>query len=239
MLVTVRTGMHVMAFCMGVSLPFIVLKDHQQGPDLDEKVKTFLMSDECRWRDASISASDGKALHDLIMANNYKQALEIGTSTGHSAIWIAWALSKTGGKLTTIETNEQRHQQALEDFEKAGLSEFIDARLVDAHEPVTELEGPYDFIFIDTNADQYPEYIRMLLPKLRVGGCLSAHNVLDQRMSGVSEFLKELRNTPDLETKILRSSGSGLTVSFKRDVRSRSGHRVVRPSREAVSCGSS
>jgi predicted O-methyltransferase YrrM len=49
---------------------------------------------------------DGKLLYDIIIKNNYKSALEIGTSTGHSGIWIAWALSKTDGKLVTIEIDE-------------------------------------------------------------------------------------------------------------------------------------
>ena len=46
---------------------------------------------------------DGPVLYDLIIKNTYTRALELGTSTGHSSIWFAWALSKTGGKLITIE----------------------------------------------------------------------------------------------------------------------------------------
>jgi predicted O-methyltransferase YrrM len=88
------------------------------------------------------------------MRNNYKKALEIGTSTGHSSVWIAWALSKTGGKLITIEIDEGRHRQALAHFEEAGLSEYIDARLADAHELVPKLEGPFDFVFCDGRAEE-------------------------------------------------------------------------------------
>jgi len=51
-------------------------------------------------------------LYNLIIKNNYRRALEIGTSTGHSAIWMAWALSKTSrAKLITIEIDEGRHKQ--------------------------------------------------------------------------------------------------------------------------------
>lgn len=50
-------------------------------------------------------------------------------STGHSAIWIAWGLSETGGKLITIEIDPTRHQQAMENFRAAGLSDYIDARM--------------------------------------------------------------------------------------------------------------
>ncbi len=59
------------------------------------------------WRDMNVPASDGKLLYDIIMENKYKSAVEIGTSTGHSSIWIAWALSKTGGKLITFEIDER------------------------------------------------------------------------------------------------------------------------------------
>lgn len=52
---------------------------------------------------------------------------------GLSGIWIAWALSKTGGKLITIDIDEERHKQALKNFKEAGLSEDIDTRLADAH----------------------------------------------------------------------------------------------------------
>ncbi len=55
----------------------------------------------------NVPLSDGKILYDLIVKNNYKNAVEIGTSTGHSAIWMAWALSKTGGKLITIEIDKR------------------------------------------------------------------------------------------------------------------------------------
>ena len=114
---------------------------------LDEKVKTFLEYQRGKWVDWNVPASDGKVLYDLIIKNNYTKAIEIGTSTGHSAIWMAWALSKTGGKLITIEIDEDRHRTALENFQQAGLSKFIDARLADAHELVKELKGPFDFVF--------------------------------------------------------------------------------------------
>ena len=65
-----------------------------------------------RWRDLNVPYEDGQVLYDLIVKNNYTRALEIGTSTGHSAIWIAWALSKTGGKLITIEIQEARYKTA-------------------------------------------------------------------------------------------------------------------------------
>src|SRR5512138_1694411 len=99
----------------------------------DEKVKSFLNDHSRQWYDMNVPAADGQLLYDIIVKNNYKCALEIGTSTGHSGVWIAWALSKTGGKLITIDIDEARHKTALENFKLAGLSDYIDARLADAH----------------------------------------------------------------------------------------------------------
>jgi len=67
-------------------------------------VKKFLETHRGKWVDWNVPEVDGKVLHGLIIKNNYTKALEIGISTGHSAIWIAWALSKTGGKLAQFRT---------------------------------------------------------------------------------------------------------------------------------------
>lgn len=58
--------------------------------DLDPHLKSFLDSNRGRWRDMNVPAVDGQPPHDIIVKNKYTQALEIGTSTGPSGIWIAW-----------------------------------------------------------------------------------------------------------------------------------------------------
>jgi len=184
---------------------------------IDEKVKKFLENHRYEWGDMNVPESDGKALYDLIIKNNYKKALEIGTSTGHSTIWIAWALSKTGGKLITIEINEYRHKKALSNFREAGLSDCIDARLADAHDLVPELEGPFDFVFCDADKIWYKNYLIAVLPKLEVGGCFTAHNVLNTWYGrGIKEFNDYVNKLPNLETNILHSSSSGISVSYKK-----------------------
>lgn len=186
------------------------------GQDIDSRVRSFLDAHRRSWRDMNVPEADGQRMYDLIVEHGYTRALEIGTSTGHSAIWIAWALSKTGGKLITVEIDERRYNQALQYFREVGLSEYIDARLADAHELVPQLAGPFDFVFIDADKDWYTRYFRAVLPKLTVGGCLTAHNVSGRRTGWVREFLEALESTPNLETEVVGSRGSGLSVSFKR-----------------------
>lgn len=189
-----------------------------QNSALDEKVRKFLNDNSRRWYDMNVPAIDGQLLHDIIVKNNYKSALEIGTSTGHSSIWIAWALSKTGGKLITIEIDEGRHRQALENFKKAGVSEYIDARLADAHELVKELKGPFDFVFSDADKEWYKNYFIDIDPKLKVGGCFTAHNISDRGWGGYggqAEFLRYVRSLKNYETTV-NSAGGGVSISYKK-----------------------
>jgi len=188
----------------------------EENQNLDEKVKNFLESHRYSWRDMNVPEADGKILYDLIIKHNYTKALEIGTSTGHSAIWIAWALSKTGGKLITIEISEYRYKEALSNFEESGLSDYIDARHADAHELIPKLKGPFDFVFCDADKGWYKNYLIAVLPKLEVGGCFTAHNVSGRRQWGIREFLDYLRSLPNMETTIDRTSWSGISISYKK-----------------------
>ncbi len=126
-------------------------KEHH--PSLDAQVTQFLESHRHRWNAWNVPFEDGKILHDLVVAGRFRNILEIGTSTGHSAIWLAWAASKTGGKVVTIEIDPGRHKIALENFKQAGVEAYIDARLADAHDLVTQLPGPFDFVFSDADKE--------------------------------------------------------------------------------------
>ncbi|MBE0664331.1 MAG: class I SAM-dependent methyltransferase, partial [Candidatus Aminicenantes bacterium] len=141
--------------------------------ELDKKVQSFLDQRKGTWLRGSIPESDGKLLFDIIKKNKYTHAVEIGTSTGYSSIWIAWALSKTGGKLITIEIDKGRQQTAVANFKEAGLSGYIDARLADAHELVYQLDGPFDFVFMD--ADISTDYVEATANKIVKGGVFITH----------------------------------------------------------------
>jgi len=214
-------------FLVLASLLIIIRIDAQtagNSSSLDEKVKAFLAENSRQWYDMNVPAADGQLLYDIIVKNNYKNALEIGTSTGHSGIWIAWALSKTGGKLITIDIDEGRNKKAVENFKKAGVSQFVDARLADAHELVKELKGPFDFVFSDADKDWYKNYFVDVDPKLKVGGCFTAHNISAPRQGGQggrggyggqSLFLTYIMGLKNYETTV-NSAGGGVSISYKR-----------------------
>jgi len=199
-------------------ISYAVAEAGDRSEDLDVRVRQVLDSDRWGRGDMNVPAVDGQTLYDIIIEHKYTKALEIGTSTGHSSIWIAWALSKTGGKLITLEIDEQRHREALKNLEEAGLSEFVDARLGDAHEIVPALEGPFDFAFSDADKNWYKNYLIAVLPKLEAGGCYTSHNVSSRgrgRGGWVGEYLDYLYSLPDLETTI-DERGSGLSISYKK-----------------------
>ena len=209
-------------------------QNNKENTAIDEKVRKFLAENSRQWYDMNVPPVDGQLIYDIIIKNNYKTALEIGTSTGHSGIWIAWALSKTGGKLITIDVDEGRHNKAVENFKKAGLSNYIDARLADAHELVKELKGPFDFIFSDADKDWYKNYFIELDPKLETGGCYASHNIRDFSPSysegntgggpgrvrgrggpGQGDYLAYLKSLQNYETTV-NSNGGGLAISYKK-----------------------
>ena len=214
-----KTKMIGLILCLLLTATIVPIKLKAQAlkenPVLDAQVKKFLSENSGRWHDMNVPTNDAQLLYDLVIKGKYTSALEIGTSTGLSGIYIAWALSKTGGKLITIDIDEGRHKIALENFKKAGLSEYIDARLADAHSLVKELKGPFDFVFSDADKNWYKNYFIDVDPKLKVGGCYTTHNISETRRMGEGNYLEYIRSLKNYETT-LNSAGGGLLISYKR-----------------------
>ena len=191
---------------------------------LDVRVQAFLDKMRHGWYDMNVSERDGKVLFDLVLKNGYTRGLEIGTSTGHSGTWIAWALSKTNGKLITIDIDEERHAQAVAHFKESGLIDFVDARLADAHDLVEKLTGPFDFVFIDADKEWYTNYAKAVIPKVVEGGCIAAHNVSGPSRGrfrggyggGTAEYYDYMKSLTNFETNIHSESLGDLAVSYKK-----------------------
>ena len=101
------------------------------------------------------------------------------------------------------------------------MSEYIDARLADAHSLVKELKGPFDFVFSDADKDWYKNYFNDVDPKLKVGGCFTAHNISAPRQGGrggyggQADFLNYVMSLKNYETTV-NSNGGGVSISYKR-----------------------
>jgi predicted O-methyltransferase YrrM len=210
----------LVAFAIVPLLVTTSLPDVQADDALDSRVQVFLDSHTRQWRDMNVPTADGRILHELIVERGFTQAVEIGTSTGHSTLWIAWALAKTGGKLTTIEIDRRRYEEARENIAAAGLSDYVEFILGDAHEVVPALNGPYDFVFSDADKGWYINYFDAMYPKLTPDACFTAHNVSapgerGRRRSG-SDYFEHVSQIEDMKSYVHPESRSGVAISCKR-----------------------
>ncbi|HEY8192448.1 MAG TPA: class I SAM-dependent methyltransferase, partial [Gaiellaceae bacterium] len=120
---------------------------------------------------------EGQFLGWLVWLSNAQNVLEIGTFTGYSSISMALAL-REGGRITSLDVNEETTAVARRYAEEAGVLERIDYRVGPALEQLAELDGPWDIVFIDADKPNYLNYYEAVLPKLGDEGFIVADNVL-------------------------------------------------------------
>jgi caffeoyl-CoA O-methyltransferase len=119
----------------------------------------------------------GRFLTMMAGLMNARRILEIGTFTGYSAICLAEGMAP-GGKLISIDINDEVLPIAREAVTKAGYQDRIELVTGNAAEVMPSLEGPFDLIFIDADKRNYARYYELALPLLRKGGLIMADNVL-------------------------------------------------------------
>ncbi len=158
----------------------------------------------------NVPASDGRLLRVLAESIGAKSIVELGTSTGLSGMWFSLALQQTGGRLTTFEIDRGRAATARRHFQEAGVDGMITIVEGDAHANVSRLKEPIDLVFIDADKDGYLDYLNKLLPLVRPGGLILAHNV---NMS--PDYVRAVTTNPALET-VFAGDGADLGVTLKK-----------------------
>jgi caffeoyl-CoA O-methyltransferase len=155
----------------------------------------------------------GKMLEFISMMIKPEKILEIGTFTGYSAICLAKGL-KPGGKLFTVELNDEMSEFSQSYFQKSGVSSKIIQLTGRAQDVVPELDLEFDLAFIDGDKREYTEYYNMIIRKIRPGGFIIADNVLwgdkvldpftrDQQTRGIIDFNEMISVQKDIEKVIL------------------------------------
>jgi len=156
----------------------------------------------------------GKFLELLSKMLKPDRILEIGTFTGYSAICLASGLAE-GGKLDTIDSNDETYEMAAEYFKKAEMESRIHQIKGDALEIMKRLDRHYDLIFIDGEKREYTSYYRLAIELLKKGGIILADNVLwggkvvdqneknDPATAGILDFNKQVVEDKRVELVIL------------------------------------
>jgi caffeoyl-CoA O-methyltransferase len=188
----------------------------QAKSDTEKKILAILkdMLETQRRGSMSVPEDDGRILRLFVESLGAKNVVEIGTSVGYSGVWLGLGLQTTGGKLTTFEIDEGRATQARESFKRAGLDGIITIVMGDAHETVTKLKDPIDLLFLDADKEGYLDYLNKLVPLVRPGGLIVAHNI--NRQQADPRYVKAITTAPNLETLFINLESSGISVTMKK-----------------------
>jgi predicted O-methyltransferase YrrM len=162
----------------------------------------------------NVPALDGRLLYDTIIKSGYKRGLEIGTSNGYSGLWLGLAFKITGGTLITLELEPKRAREAQANFKKAGLDHIIESRIADAFGEIPQINGRFDFIFMDAWKSDYLAFWHLVKDRIKPGGVITAHNVSNAR-GEMTDFLDEIQSDSSFTTVIDKTSYAGVSFSFK------------------------
>lgn len=170
----------------------------------------------------NVAPNQGKLLQLLATMQGARKILEIGTLGGYSTIWLARALP-ADGRLITLEAEPLHAKIAQKNIARAGLEKIVELRqgpaLDSLEQLVLEKSGPFDFIFIDADKENYPDYLAWSLKLSRRGTCIIADNVIrngavidpaheDPRVQGVRRFNELLAAEPRVTATTLQTVGS-------------------------------
>ncbi|MBV9817482.1 MAG: O-methyltransferase [Solirubrobacterales bacterium] len=167
----------------------------------------------------------GQLLQVLALAVHARRALEVGTAIGVSTLYIARGLAPDG-EVVSFEVDAERHATAGEYLERAGVGDRVDLRCKDARAGLLELEGKFDFAFLDGVKAEYGAYFEAVLPLLDDGAVLVIDNVLlsgsvagpedggSERASMMRSFNERILHHPEL-TATLTPVGDGVIVAVR------------------------
>ncbi len=167
----------------------------------------------------------GQALRMFSLMMRPANILEIGTYTGYSAICLAEGL-RPGGKLITIDINEELHGMVQRYLERAGLNDRVEALVGNARDIIPTLPQTFDLVFIDADKENYATYFDLVIDRMSTGGFIIADNVLwsgkvlqpdselDRETIALKDFARKLKDDSRVET-VLLPIRDGLLVARK------------------------
>src|SRR5688500_17235252 len=173
---------------------------------------------EIRGKDSgqlAVSEEDGRFLRVLTATTGAKRVLEIGGASGYSAIWIGLGLRATGGRLVTIEYDPGRAKELAENVRRAGPSANVQVVPGAASKRIPKPPGTFDLVFLDAWKKDYKAFFDMVFPRIDKGGLFVAHNVVNKK-SEMGDFLDAIERHPQAWSTIVKPSGEGMSLTYKR-----------------------
>lgn len=163
------------------------------------------------------TVGDAMMLRILVESARCKRGVEVGSATGFGAVNMGIAFERTGGHLYTLEIDPKMAKTCRENLEKVGLEKTVTCVEGDALKTLPELEGQFDFVFIDAVKQDYMKYFKLMEPKLKTGAVIVADNVIRSERA-MKDFLDYIQTSPDYDTVIIRASmekNDGMSISYK------------------------
>jgi predicted O-methyltransferase YrrM len=163
----------------------------------------------------NVEPETGALLNVLVRALGARAVLEIGTSNGVSTLYLADAVAANGGRLVSIELEEERSARARANLEQAGLDGVVELRTGDAAGALRDSpDGAWDLVFLDAERPQYPGYWQDLVRTLRPGGLIAADNAISH-----AEQMAPFRAVVDADPEAvsaLDATGAGVLLVTRR-----------------------
>jgi predicted O-methyltransferase YrrM len=168
-----------------------------------------------------VSASQGKLLYLLALAQGARRILEVGTLGGFSTLWLARALP-SDGHLVTLELEPRHAEVARDNFVRAGLAECIELHVGPALDTLAQLRAervaPFDFVFIDADKANNLNYVQAAVDLSQVGTLIVVDNVVregavvarrrDAAAEGVRRMAEWIRGEPRLSATVIQTVGA-------------------------------
>ncbi len=190
---------------------------HELIPKNDEEKKILAVLEDMtstqRTQGANVPMDDGRFLRILVESINAQNVVEIGTANGYSALWMLLGLKSTGGRLTTFEIEPSSVRLARQNFKNAGVDGIATVIEGDAHDKVKDLKDPIDLLFLDADKDGYYDYLKQLLPLIRPGGLIVAHNM---NQWGTQTYIDAVTKDADLDTLFINTGSGSVGLSLKK-----------------------
>ena len=160
----------------------------------------------------NITPETGRLLCVLARSAGAKRLLEIGTSNGFSAIWVALAARDRAGTVTTTEVSGPKARLARENFKQAGVENVVEVINGAALDVIPAHSGPFDFVFLDADKGEQRRHLEDLLPSLAANALVVSDNVIDLTRS-LTDYLDFVRNDPRF-VSVMMPIGNGEEVSL-------------------------